>query len=484
MAESFRVAIIGAGIGGLGLASRLLRDGERSVVLLEKEQAVGGTWRDNTYPGASCDVESHLYWYSFDEQPDWSRIYAFQPEIQANVEGFVEREGLAQHLRLGAEVQSARWDEGRARWLVTTTAGDEVEAQVLVTAWGQLNRPSFKGVPGRERFAGPSFHSARWDHDVDLTGRVACVGNGASAVQLVPEVAETAAHLTIFQRTPNYHVPREDRPYDDAERERFRQRDELMASRQAYFEEHEGWMGAMKLEDNPVAEEFTRVAREHLDTQVSDPALRERLWPDYPIGCKRLLITDTYLPTLTRDNVELVTDKIDTVEATGVRTADGTLHEADVIIYSTGFETLSFLGALDVRGRDGLALQDAWKQGPQAYLGMNVAGFPNLFMLYGPNTNLGHNSIIAMMECQYDYILQALAAADGRALDVRPEVMATYNDQLQSELAGSSFSGSCNSWYKTPEGRVTNNWSGSVEEYRARTSRFALDDYELLAPAT
>lgn len=364
-----------------------------------------------------------------------------------------------------------------------------VRAEVFVSAWGQLNRPSFKGVPERESFRGPSFHSARWDHDVDLTGkRVAVIGNGASAVQFIPEVAEQAGQagqLMVFQRTPNYVVPRADRPYDEQERELFRRdRERFQGSRNGYYLEHESWMGAMKLEANPVAEEFTRVAREHLEAQVPDPVLREKLWPDYPIGCKRIIIADTFYPALMRDNVDLVTDRIERIEPEGVRTVDGTLREFDVIIYATGFETLSFVGDLDVRGRDGVSLKDAWREGPEAYLGTTVAGFPNMFLLYGPNTNLGHNSIIAMLECQYTYILQALSAiADHQAIDVRADVMRDYNTQLQEELKGSSFAGSCNSWYKTADGRVTNNWSGSVEDYKARTAHFELDDYNILQPA-
>ncbi len=483
MSQEYEVAILGAGIGGLGLATRLAMAGERSFVVLEKEDAVGGTWRDNTYPGASCDVQSHLYWYSFDEHPDWSRVFAFQPEIQRNVERLVERHGLAEHIRLGAEVTSAHWDDEAGRWVIATSGGEQIRARTFVTAWGQLNRPSFKGVPGRERFTGPSFHSARWQHDVDLTGkRVACIGNGASAVQFLPEIAEQVGHLTVFQRTPNYVVPREDRPYTEAERELFRQdRAAFEESRNGYYVEHEGWIGAMKLEANPVAEEFTKVARAHLEAQVPDPELREKLWPDYPIGCKRIIIADTFYPALVRDNVELVTEKLEGIEPEGVRTADGVLHEVDVIIYATGFETLSFVGDLDIRGRDGLALKEAWADGPEAYLGLTVTGFPNLFMLYGPNTNLGHNSIIAMLECQFDYVLQGLEAtrtSGAAGLTVRPDVQQQYNAQLQEELRGSSFAGSCNSWYKTPDGRVTNNWSGSVEQYKERTARFEPADYE------
>ncbi len=496
--DVYEVVILGAGLAGLGLGMRLKMAGEESFVLLEKADRVGGTWRDNTYPGASCDVQSHLYWFSFDDQPDWSRLFAFQPEIQANIERLVARQGLNHHIRLGAEVTEAWWSEEEGLWVVTTITGEQVRGRAFVTAWGQLNRPSFKGIEGREHFDGLSWHSARWRQDVDLTGlRVASIGNGASAVQFIPEVAEQAGSLTVFQRTPNYVVPREDRPYTEEERRLFLDEPErLRESREAFYQEHEGWMGAMKLEQNPVAEEFTRVARAHLEAQIPDPELRDKLWPNYPIGCKRIIIADTFYPALMRDNVELVTERIDRIEPKGVRTADGQLHEVDVIVYATGFETLSFTGHVDIQGRSPkswparpghrVPLQEAWREGPEAYLGMTVSGFPNFFILYGPNTNLGHNSILTMLECQFDYVLQALAAARQQraALDLRPEVLERFNADLQEELRGSSFAGSCNSWYKTPDGRITNNWSGSVEDYKARTKTLNLSDYELVAVPT
>ena len=479
--QEFNVAILGGGIGGLGMGMRLTQSGEHSFVILEKAGAVGGTWRDNTYPGASCDVRSHLYWFSFDAQPDWSRVYAFQPEIQANIERLVDRLGLRRHIRLDTEVTGAHWD-GSA-WVVETATGEPVRARSLVTAWGQLNRPTFRDIPGRDEFRGESWHSARWNHDVDLAGkRVACIGNGASAAQFIPEIAPVVGELTVFQRHANYVVPRLDRPYEPDEREEcLDQPDKLQASRDSIYWEHEGWMGAMK-QGTPVAEEFTAAARAHLEEGIADPELRERLWPDYPIGCKRIIIADTFYPAMARENVQLVTEKIEGVEADGVRTADGALHEFDVIIYATGFETLSFNAAMPVIGRDGVALEDAWRGGPEAYLGVTVAGFPNFFMLYGPNTNLGHNSIIAMLECQYGYVLPGVKtiAEQSAALAVRPEAQERFNAELQAELADSSFAGNCNSWYKTADGKITNNWSGSVEDYKAATARLDLEAYELL----
>ncbi len=490
MSDEYTVAILGAGIGGLGMGARLKQQGVDSFVILEKAGAVGGTWRENTYPGAACDVQSHLYWYSFDDQqPDWTRLYAQQPEIQRHVESFVERHGLAPHIRFHSEVSRAAWDEASGRWIVEMTSGERIQAEVFVGAWGQLNRPAFGTVPGREHFRGEIMHTALWRHDVDLTGkRVAVIGNGASAVQVVPEIAERVGSLTVFQRSPNYHVPRMDRPYEAEEREHFRDRVARMESRRGFYEEHESWIGAMKLDSNPVLDEFYRIAREMLDTQVPDPELREKLWPDYPLGCKRLMVADTYYPALMRDNVSLVTERIEGIEERGVRTSDGTLHELDVIVFATGFETLSFLGSLEILGRGGRSLREEWQDGARAYLGMTVSGFPNLFLLYGPNTNLGHNSIILMLEAQYDYVLQALRILDERgaiALDVREEALERYNRQLQDELSRTSFAGGCTSWYKTADGHITNNWSGSVEEYKAAVRDLVLDDYVVLegAPA-
>jgi cation diffusion facilitator CzcD-associated flavoprotein CzcO len=316
---------------------------------------------------------------------------------------------------------------------------------------------------------------------VQLGGkRVASVGNGCSAVQFIPELVKDVAHLTVFQRSANYIVPRLDRQYTDEERAMYlRDIEKRAASRKFFYEDHETWIGAMR-QGTEKAAEFTAVARAHLEAQVGNPELRAKLWPDYPIGCKRIIISDDYYPALTRLNVALITDPIEQVEAKGIRTRDGTLHELDAIVYATGFETLSFLGTLSIEGRGGVLLSEAWQDGPEAYLGMAVAGFPNLFLLYGPNTNLGHNSIIAMLECQFDYVLQAVAALDGaRALELKPEVMRSYNEQVQQSLKGSSWDGGCNSWYKNKNGKITNNWTGTVEDYKARTARLELSEYQL-----
>jgi cation diffusion facilitator CzcD-associated flavoprotein CzcO len=481
------VAILGTGFGGLGMGLRLLEQGRSDFVLLEKASSVGGTWRDNTYPGAACDVRSHLYWLSFTEQPEWTRSYCDQPEILANLGRLAETSGLTPHIRFDTEVVDATWDDAELLWHIHTSAGT-VKARHFVAAWGQLNRPGFGDIEGRDEFAGPVFHSASWRHDVPLEGRrVACIGVGPSAAQFIPEIARQAGRLTVFQRSPNYVVPRLDRPYTADEHRVFRampfQRD---ASRHAIFAEHESWHAALRL-DSEMAAGFTAMARLQLESQVADPVLREKLWPTYPIGCKRIVVADDYYPALVRPNVSLETTGIARIEAGGIRTLDGLLHEFDVIIFGTGFETETQIGVADVRGRGGRSLRETWQPVPEAYLGINVSGFPNFHILYGPNTNLGHNSVILMIECQIEYALRAMSAARERgapALDVKPAVVQEYNRKLQGELVGSAWTGSCSSWYKHANGRITNNWPGTVDEYRRRTGAFDLTEYDLVGVAT
>lgn len=470
----YEVIIIGAGMGGIGMAARLRALDCQDFLILEKAQGAGGTWRDNHYPGSGCDIPSHLYSYSFAQNPSWSRVFSRQPEILAYIEGVVRQHGLQAHIRYGSEVTSATWDEASTRWRVRLAGGDTLSARTLVGAWGQLNRPAIPAFPGAERFRGKSFHSAAWRHDIDLRGaRVATVGSGASAVQFVPPVAEAAAQLTLFQRTPNYIVPRLDREYTPEELDSYRQNpQQLQESRDALYWDREHRFAKMRL-GSANAEEVRAIAMQHLHSQIQDPELRARLTPDYPVGCKRILVSDDFYAALNRPNVELVTEPIVRIEESGIRAADR-LHEADVIIYATGFETQSFLGAGDIVGRRECSLRDTWANGASAYLGMQVPSFPNFFLLYGPNTNLGHNSIISMLEIQIDYVAHGICAlrdAPDAALDIEAETLQEYDRWLQQALAGSSWSGSCRSWYKAADGRIVANWPGTVEEYRAMVAQ-------------
>ena len=480
--EDYEVVIIGAGMSGLGMAARLKEAGRHSFRVLEKASSVGGTWRDNTYPGAACDVQSHLYWYSFGEQPDWSHVYAGQPEILRNLERFAETHDLGGHIRFGTEVTQASWSPREGGWTVLTARGERLRARVLITAWGQLSRPALARIEGADSFTGVQAHTARWPHDLDLTGkRVACIGTAASAVQLVPTIAPATERLTVFQRSANYLLARQDRALSDEERAALlAEPDRYQAMRDALHDERDGWAVGLRDDANPVRAQFVQAAGELLETQVPDGPLRELLTPDYAFGCKRVLISDDYYPALGRDNVELVTERITRIEPEGIRTADGRRHDVDVIVHATGFQPLDRTGGVEIVGKDLRSLREVWKEGPQAYLGMAVSGFPNMFMLYGPNTNVGHHSILFMVENQIAYVLQALRALDAepaRRLDVDPEVQRSYNEELQRELAKTAFSAGCASWYKTADGRVVNNWPSDLRTYRERTAVFTPQDY-------
>lgn len=476
------IAILGAGLGGLGMASRLRAAGRTDFVIFEQADRLGGTWRDNTYPGAGCDVQSHLYCYSFALKRDWSHVYCLQPEILRYVEDFAEASGLVPHLRFDHEVTEARWDDAHARWRLRMRHGATFTARTFIAAWGQLNRPVIPSIEGHETFAGESFHSARWRHDLDLAGRrVGVIGTGASAAQLVPEVAGIASQVSLFQRTPNWIVPRMDRRYSGEELATFRTDDSaFLASRNGFYFERENRFTRHRL-GSEKADETRRIALDHLRAQVPDPELRAALTPDYPVGCKRILISDDFYPALLRENVTLVTSPIECMTATGIETAGGRTHACDVIVYATGFDTHSFQGPVDIFGRDGRVLRDVWREAPEAYLGITVAGFPNFFMLYGPNTNLSHNTILEMIEAQIRYILQAVERLDeSKVLDVRPGVLRRFNDQLQADFKGTSWTGGCTSWY-IRDGRVINNWVGSVEAYKVRTARLDPADFEATA---
>jgi cation diffusion facilitator CzcD-associated flavoprotein CzcO/acetyl esterase/lipase len=477
-----RVAVVGAGFGGIGMGMALRAAGwtePDDLTIVDRADGVGGVWRDNTYPGAACDVPSHLYSFSSAPGYEWSRRFAPQADILRYLQRLTREHGLTERLRLGTEVTEAHWDATAARWQLDLSDGGTLEADVLVPACGQLSRPATPAIPGLDRFAGPVFHSAAWDHDVELSGkRVAVIGTGASAVQFVPAIADRVAAMTVFQRSAPYLIPKPDRPYGARHHALFRA---LPAWRTlsrgfwaAFFE-----TGALGLTTvRAAAVPFRLAFRGLLRAQVPDADLRARLAPDYPIGCKRILISSDYYRALARPHVEVVTAGISEVTATGVRTADGTEHAADVIVLGTGFATSDFLVPMKVFGPGGRELTEQWRDGARAHLGITVPGFPNLFLLYGPNTNVGSGSIVHMLESQISYVRQAVDVLAGgvRTLTVRPEVESAFDTEMQQRLGGSVWT-ECQSWYRTASGRIVNNWPGLMREYRRRTNRFDVDEY-------
>ena len=479
-----QVAIVGSGFAGIGMGVTLKRAGHQAFTIYDRAGDVGGTWRDNTYPGLTCDVPSHLYSFSFEPKRDWSKRFSPREEIHAYLQHCTSKYRLEPHLRLNTEIARAEFDEGSRRWRITTGEGAVEEADVLVTACGQLNRPSIPRLEGLETFEGRSFHSARWDHDHDLTGRrVGVVGTGASAIQFVPEIAARVAQLHVFQRTPPWVIPKVDRDYPERAR-RLVSRVPLLqdVARLGFFAYFEalipGFTGKRAL-----LAPLKFQSRLMRFLQIRDRQVRAKLEPPYEIGCKRVLISSDYYKTLARPNVELVTDGITRVTPTGIVTEDGRERSVDTIIFGTGFATTQFLTPMDVRGLGGRELNEAWRDGAEAYLGMAVTGFPNMFMLYGPNTNLGSGSIIYMLESQIRYASEAVRTLSRNGLpylDVRPETQQEFDAEMQRRLSGSVWA-TCSSWYRTESGRVTNNWPGFQTEYRRRTRKLQLDDYRAVA---
>lgn len=477
-----RVAIIGAGAAGLCMAIRLRMAGYDDFVLFEKSSGVGGTWHDNRYPGAGCDVHSHLYCFSFEKNPEWSRKFSLQPEIERYFQHCADQWQITPRVMFGTEIASAAFDEAKGQWHLVTTAGERYTAEILVSGTGQLNRPMIPQLPGVDAFRGEAFHSARWSEAAEIEGRhVAIVGAGASAIQIVPELAKRARKLTVFQRSPSYVIRRGDRPYRDWERWVFRNVPfALFLYRAAIYLSLEIRFLALR-RDSLANELFRFMALSYLDT-VEDPELKKKLTPDYPPGCKRILISDDYYEAIARPNVEVVTSPIARVGEREIVSADGASHAAEVLVYATGFEATSFLAPIEIRGRGGRRLEDAWTSGAEAYWGVAVSGFPNLFLLYGPNTNLGHNSILFMIECAVHYAIRCIDELDRRGarfVDVRPEAMRAYNETLQRDLATTAWSAGCHNWYKTDAGKITNNWSSFTLRYWLGTREPRWSELEL-----
>jgi len=475
--------IVGSGFAGLGAAVRLDEAGRRDFLVVEKGDSLGGTWRDNSYPGCACDVESHLYSFSFFPNPEWTRTFARQPEIRAYLEATADRYRLRDRIRFGVHVVGAEWD-GTA-WDVRTSDGETLRARFVLFGTGALHDPAVPDLEGLDRFTGPAFHSAQWDHSVDLRGkRVAVIGTGASAIQFVPAIAPDVAHLTLFQRTAPWVLPKPDRPIPEGRRRLFRRFPLLQRlQRLSLYWRHEalvaGFMhpAIMKLVQRLGLLYLRRVF-------AGDAELRRRVTPTFTMGCKRILMSNDYYPALRRENVTVETAGIERVTERGVVTADGVEHEADVIVFGTGFTVAEGLATMNVTGRDGRKLADAWADGPEALLGTTVAGFPNLFTIVGPNTGLGHSSMVFMVESQLNYVLDALRTVDRHravAIDTRPEAQAEFNADLQDRLAPTVWStGGCASWYLDASGRNRTLWPGSTATFRRRTRRIDPAAHELV----
>jgi cation diffusion facilitator CzcD-associated flavoprotein CzcO len=484
--EQFRIVIVGSGFSGLGTAIRLRRAGIHDFVVLERAGDLGGTWRDNDYPGCCCDIPSHVYSFSFELNHAWTRGFASQAEILEYLRRTARKYGVMGHIRFDHEMRSAAWDEQAQRWMIDTARG-RFSAQILVSAAGPLSDPSVPDIPGLGEFAGTVFHSARWNHDHDLRGeRVAVIGTGASAIQFVPQIQPQVARLHLFQRTPPWVIPRLDYRITPAEHWLLRWIPFAPALVRAVLY----WFLELRMvgfRRPKVMNGASKLARWHLKRQVPDPALRAKLTPDYTLGCKRILVSDDYYPALTRPNVEVLTDGVREVRPRSVVTTAGAELEVDTIILGTGFHVTDNPIASRVRGREGKTLAEVWSPSMRAYLGMSVAGFPNLFMIIGPNTALGHNSMVFMIESQLNYLmgcLEAMSARRASTVEVRSDAVAEFNDEIDRAMRGTVWSAGCNSWYLDSAGRNSVIWPGWSFRFRTRTRRFEPQKYLLSGAST
>jgi cation diffusion facilitator CzcD-associated flavoprotein CzcO len=488
--EHTTVCIIGSGFAGLAAAAKLREAGITELVVLERAGSVGGTWRDNTYPGCACDIPSHLYSLSFALNPGWQHTYARQPEIRAYLERATTDLGLRPHLRFGADISRCAFDEATGRWTVEAADGRRWVARFLIAGVGGLRDPRMPDLPGLHTFEGPSFHSARWDHGVDLTGkRVGVVGTGASAIQVVPAIADAAASVHVFQRTPPWVVPRKDRPYTDLERTLFRNVPGLMrALRGAIFWRHDVRYAMAFQQHGVLARGLAGLMRWGIRQQVPDPDLAARLTPDYHPGCKRILISSDWYPALQRPDVQVHDGGAVAVHPGGLEAASGEVVDLDAIVWCTGFRVDDPLGALAVQGRGGQDLRTFWGRRPRAYLGVTAPGFPNAFLLLGPNTALGHNSVVVMIEAQVGYavraIRHALAQGEHAWLDVRPERLDAFIAEVDGRLGGQVWQSGCRSWYLNDAGENFTIWPGSAAAYVRRMRGFTPSDYRVGGPAT
>jgi cation diffusion facilitator CzcD-associated flavoprotein CzcO len=474
------VAVVGAGFAGVAAVVMLKRAGYDDVTVFERGERIGGVWHHNTYPGAACDVPSHQYEFSFAPNPRWSRRYAPQAEIQAYVEDVARREGVVDRIRTGTEVTGASWDAQRSRWTLETAAGPH-EADVLITACGQLAVPSVPPIPGLDSFDGPAFHSARWDHSVDVAQkRVAVVGSGCSAIQIVPAIQPKVAHVDVYQRSPGWTIPKMDFAYSERTKRLFERFPALQrADRAAVFAFME--LGAAGMTKQQwLLGPFRAVARRQITKAIKDPELRAKVTPKDEIGCKRIMLTDEWYPTLVKPNVDLVTDRIAEVTPAGIRTQDGTERPYDVLVLATGFEAHAFVAPMHVVGEEGKSLAEVWGGVPKAYLGTSVAGFPNMFLLYGPNTNGGTGSVIYTIEAGVDHVIAALRELDRRdaqRIEVRRRAAEEFDRELRAALRNTVWHSGCTSWYVDEHGNDPSQWPWLWSQYRRRTERLDPDAY-------
>jgi cation diffusion facilitator CzcD-associated flavoprotein CzcO len=481
-----RVLIVGSGFAGLGMAIRLKKAGFDDFTILEQSDRVGGTWRENHYPGAACDIESHLYSFSFEPNPGWTRTFAPQREILAYLEHCADKYDLRRHLRMSTEVTKAAYDEANGTWKVTTKSGEVLEARALVTACGGLCRPSMPDIAGLETFHGAMFHSARWDHAFPLEGkRVAVVGTGASAIQIVPAIEGRVAKLSVFQRTAPWVIPKADGPISPRRRALYRRVPALQRmARGTQWTRHE-LMALGFVKQTKILEYASRLARRFIQAKVKDEVLRAKLVPSIAMGCKRVLLSNDYYPALCKPHVEVVTDGIDRITPKGIVTRDGALREVDAIVLATGFYAAEQCAPFQVVGRKGVELEDVWRDGAEAYLGTSVAGFPNLFMIVGPNTALGHSSMIYMIESQIAYVVDAVSEMKKRAwrdVEVRADVLVAYNAELHAKFPSTIWNTGCTSWYRTRTGKNTVLWPGFTFDFRRKTRRFDPESYAITFP--
>lgn len=478
-----KVVIVGAGFGGIAAAIELQRHGIADITMLDSAPEPGGTWFHNTYPGSACDVPSQFYSFSYAQRRDWPRLCSPQEEILSYVKGVAREHGIDSFFKGATTVTACNWDDDAHRWSVYTEQGETYEADAIVLATGQLHQPAYPPIEGAGRFEGHSFHSARWDHSYDMRGkRVAVIGTGASAVQFVPELAPEVERMTVFQRTGNWFMPRKNRPYPNAYKTLVERVPGFQAARRKY------WFHYCELLTQAIRRPAVLGRLVGLRSwlfmrwQLRDCELRRKAWPDYTFGCKRVLFSSHFLPALARENVDLVTERIAEIRAEGVLTADGVLHEADCLIYGTGFQTNDFMFPMEVTGADGRNLREDWASGAHAYLGIAVPGFPSMFVMYGPNTNTSGGSIIFYLERQARYIRQALQQVEARgadAIDVRREVEAASDREVQASFAGTAWT-RCDSWYRDGSGRIVANWPGSMRDYEERTRELDPGEYEFI----